>query len=271
MLSIIISTYKPNLLRVFINNISSTIGAIEYEILPIQNPGIMSICEAYNKGAELAQYDNLLFIHEDVEFATQNWGAELVETLKQQNIGCVGVAGSTYTPNVPFSWWSSIHHNRIHMVQSNKDGEIVFDKKLNEDAEVSNLDGVFLAISKETFEEYLFSSEIDGFHCYDINFSNRIGGKYNNVVTSKITIRHFSEGSTNKDWMDALIKYRKTFDAHNRSGINKKVEAYFFNCFIEYLDQFSYTKKDKRRLILKYANPKYIGWKLALQSILKSI
>lgn len=271
MLSIIISTYKPNLLRVFINNISLTIGDIEYEILPIQNPGIMSICEAYNKGAEQAQYENLLFIHEDVEFATQNWGAELVETLKQQNIGCVGVAGSTYTPNVPFSWWSYPANDFRNIIQCNRKGEIKFIKSISSDKIVTSIDGVFISCRKEIYEKYRFNTAISGFHCYDIDFSNRVSHQFENLVTSKILIKHYSEGSTNKDWMDALIKYRKTFDAHNRSGINKKVEAYFFNCFIDYLDQFSYTKKDKRRLILKYANPKYIGWKLALKSILNTI
>ena len=72
MLSIIISSYQPEFYLALEKNIAESIG-IPYEIMKIDNPGIMGICEAYNRGAEKAQYDFLLFLHEDVLFETQDW------------------------------------------------------------------------------------------------------------------------------------------------------------------------------------------------------
>lgn len=62
MLSIIISSYQPQFYSALEKNIAETIG-IPYEIIKIDNPNLMGICEAYNKGASLSKYDYLLFVH----------------------------------------------------------------------------------------------------------------------------------------------------------------------------------------------------------------
>ena len=103
MLSIIISSYQPHYYIALEKNIADTIG-IPYEIIKIDNPRIMGICEAYNRGAEKAQYDFLLFLHEDVLFETQDWGKELIELLNLENCGAIGVAGTDYYGYVPYQW-----------------------------------------------------------------------------------------------------------------------------------------------------------------------
>lgn len=72
-ISIIISSYQPNYFLALEKNIAETIG-IPYEIIKIDNPNTMGICEAYNKGASKAQFENLLFIYEDILFQTKYWG-----------------------------------------------------------------------------------------------------------------------------------------------------------------------------------------------------
>ncbi|HBR11511.1 MAG TPA: hypothetical protein DD740_04740 [Chryseobacterium sp.] len=83
MLSIIISSYQPDYFAALEKNIAETCG-IPYEIVKIDNPGVMGICEAYNKGAALAQYENLLFLHEDVEFETKDWGGDIGSISKKK-------------------------------------------------------------------------------------------------------------------------------------------------------------------------------------------
>lgn len=88
MLSIIVSSYQKDNFSNFTKNISETIGiGFNYEIIAIENPGLMGICEAYNKGAKKSVYSNLLFIREDVLFTTQNWGELLMRHLEQPNCG----------------------------------------------------------------------------------------------------------------------------------------------------------------------------------------
>lgn len=271
MLSIIISSYQPEYFQNLSENIRQTIGQdFEYEIIQIQNPNSMGICEAYNKGAAQAKFDNLLFLHEDVEFETQNWGNILGEYFTNNEIGAIGVAGNNYIPNVPFAWWDSFE-NDFRNMQQYKKKEFLRTYKLEQDHKVYSLDGVFLACTKKTFEQFPFDENIKGFHCYDLNFSVRIANQFQNMVTSKIMLRHFSEGTKNKEWFINLIRYRKTFQKPEAQIINKKKEAYFFIKYIEYLKDFDFTKTEHRKLLVPYISPKFIGWKLALKTISKLI
>ncbi len=102
MLSIIISSYQDDYLQQFKTNVEATIGNdFVYEIVTVQNNNKYSINEAYNKGARIAKYNNLLFIHEDVVFSTNGWGDKLVALLSKENVGCIGVAGEDYESYFP--------------------------------------------------------------------------------------------------------------------------------------------------------------------------
>ena len=69
MLSIIVCSVSPKKLEDFKANVEKTIGIKEYEIIAIDNRADKNpIAVVYNKGARLAKYPNLLFIHEDVCF-----------------------------------------------------------------------------------------------------------------------------------------------------------------------------------------------------------
>ena len=80
MLSIIVSSYQPENFSALEKNIAETCG-VDYELIKIDNPGIMGIPKAYNKGAKKARFENLLFLHEDVLFHTQNWGENVAGVL----------------------------------------------------------------------------------------------------------------------------------------------------------------------------------------------
>ena len=119
MLSIIISSYQPTFFNALKENIGETCG-IPFEVIKIENNGQMGICEAYNRGAEKAQYDNLLFLHEDVLFHTKNWGNTLINLLKKGNTGTVGLAGSNYVPYAPSTWNNFPIYSFNNIIQSNK-------------------------------------------------------------------------------------------------------------------------------------------------------
>ena len=203
MLSIIISSYQPHYYQALEKNIAETIG-IPYEVIKVDNPGKIGICEAYNHGAQKAQYDYLLFLHEDVLFETQNWGLILTQLLSKKSIGCVGLAGGDYVSTYPLPWWQNKERRFFHLNQISTNEE----KKINRLTEHKNvifLDGVFIACRRNIFLETRFSDYLQGFHGYDMDFSWRASQTHQNIVSHEITLTHFSAGHPNIEWFKSLI------------------------------------------------------------------
>ena len=203
MLSIIISSYQPHYYQALEKNIAETIG-IPYEVIKVDNPGKMGICEAYNHGAQKAQYDYLLFLHEDVLFETQNWGLILTQLLSKKSIGCVGLAGGDYVSTYPLPWWQNKERRFFHLNQILPNGS---EQKLriHENKNVVFLDGVFIACRRNIFLETRFSDYLEGFHGYDMDFSWRASQTHQNIVSHEITLTHFSAGHPNIEWFKSLI------------------------------------------------------------------
>jgi len=215
MLSIIICSIKPKMLSNLSINIEQTIG-IEHEMISINNAkNKYSLAKAYNMGAKKAKFPNLLFLHEDIAFHTQNWGTFLINLLQQQNIGLVGVSGAVYKSKYP-STWSMIpsEYYRINAIQQWKDGtqtkHILKTKKEASLSEVAVIDGVFMAMRKEVWQQFPFDEEnLKGFHFYDMDSSIRIGAQYQIVVSHQILLEHFSEGNISKVWLTESIKWHQ--------------------------------------------------------------
>lgn len=246
MLSIIISSYQPKYFSALEKNISETIGTL-YEIIKIDNPGIMGICEAYNKSAKLAKYDHLLFLHEDVLFHTHNWGEKLIEHLADPGTGVIGIAGSDYVPHAPCGW--NVYDNRhlyYNFIQSNKTSTInKHSQKLEKNTQkVYAIDGVFIACTRKKYNEILFNENIKGYHGYDLDFSLRMAEKYNNYVTGLILIEHFSLGNTDKNWLLSNIQIRQTINHNFNKNYDSKVEKDVFNSFLRnYIHHFGASLK----------------------------
>lgn len=236
MISIIISSYQQFLFSDLEKNIAETCG-VPYEIIRIDNPNLMSITEAYNRGAERANYDYLLFIHEDVLFRTNNWGEKLIAHLADESVGVIGVAGSSYVPKAPCGW--NVYdekYNHFNFIQNNKqkNNEVFsssFKKKI-EKIEVFAIDGVFLATKKKVHYRFPFNEDVIGFHGYDLAFSLQIAKKYQNYVISDILIEHFSLGNTDVNWFNSNINVRKIIGFHPyQKHKNSLIESLVFNLF----------------------------------------
>lgn len=255
MLSIIISSYQENYYNALEKNIAETIG-LPYEIIKIKNVGEMGICEAYNKGALKAKYDYLLFVHEDIVFHTQNWGELLIKHLDKENVGVVGIAGSNYVPKSPIGWHLPDNkYNFLNFIQNNrsKSNPRLF-SNINQSYQVFALDGVFMAVKRIIFKEFLFNEEVKGFHGYDLDFSLQIAQKYKNFVISDILIEHFSVGIPNIEWFknNILIKEKNNFQ-YNLT-VNNNLENNVFIMFMNnYFNFFGYGIKSFISL-LKFKN-----------------
>lgn len=234
MISIIISSYQENYYNALLRNIQDTCG-IEYEIVQIKNPGIMGISKAYNQGARKAKYNFFLFLHEDVLFHTKNWGQKLINHLKDSDTGLIGLAGSNYVPQVPCGWYvRDMKHQFFNIIQNNKNKNDP--QNLNNMTEnkqmVYGIDGVFIGIRKETFDQFLFDERLIGFHGYDLDISLGVAKKYNNYIINDILLEHFSMGGADAKYFQANIEIRKKHGAEYQKSTDPDIEFERFENFV---------------------------------------
>ena len=214
MISIITCSINENYLSKLIESINKTVS-IPFEIIVINNNvEKLSLANAYNKAALSAKFENLVFVHEDVEFLNNSWANDIVDLLINLEIGIIGVAGSTYLPSMPSGWYLPDDSlNKIFIIQGYKYQEketIEFNQGIDL-TPVYLLDGVFLAMRKNVFDEFLFNEKLDGFHAYDIDLCQRVSVKYTNLFTNRVKILHYSEGKNDKSYLDNLLKYKIQF------------------------------------------------------------
>jgi len=270
MISIIISSYQSHFFSAVEINIAETCG-VPYEIIKIENPGIMGICAAYNLGAQKAQYENLLFVHEDILFCNNLWGERLLKILQKPGCGVLGVAGGAYYSNIPATWWNS-PYKYLHFIQADLKGQETFNNRIGfPDHEslipVRALDGVLLACSKEVYNKVRFNEEITGYHGYDLIFSLEAAKNYTNYVTDQILIKHFSSGSLSKEWLASIIKVRKLIGRFEYQKTDRNIELENYRKLIYSLRKMGYTKKESLLTVLPYINPIKHGFTNTLKMI----
>ncbi len=219
MISIIVSSYKKEYFSQFEQNINETIG-IPYEIIKIDNPGLMGLCEAYNKGTQLAKYDILCFSHEDINIKTVNWGKKVIEQFNDKSIGLLGVAGSKHKTYMSSGWDFAGDENKIincfNLIQcfKNSNRNTLHSYQNPDKQSASNvvvIDGVWFCTRRKICIELPFDQNtFTGFHCYDIDFSLQVFLHYKVMVTYEVLLEHFSEGNFDKTWL------LETFKLHNK-------------------------------------------------------
>ena len=210
MISIIICSINQELYNQVSKSIADTIG-IEHELIQIpNNVKNYGICKAYNLGATQAKYQFLCFLHEDILIKSTNWGTDIIQFFEQnQNIGAIGVAGSTYKSCVPSVWAQGLYEtDHVNLIQHYRKTISTNTENIGEPfSEVKTLDGVFLFTKKEVWQNHNFDeTTFDRFHCYDLDFCLQVVQQSKIFVFNNLLIEHFSSGSLNKDWVHYSIK-----------------------------------------------------------------
>ncbi len=208
MLSIIISSYQPEYFAALEKNIAETCG-IPYEIIKIDNPGIMGICEAYNKGAEKAKFDNLLFLHEDVKFHSKNWGKILSNYYNLPDLGVFGLAGNIRKFHLPYGFHSGLPKEGYMYLYHSGDKIQPFYTEKKSLQKVKVIDGVFIGMRKDVWRAVKFNETIKGYHFYDIDISLRTSEKYQNYLITEIIFEHYSKGNFGNEWIKACLKFNR--------------------------------------------------------------
>jgi len=225
MLTIIICSVNQDYLNRLKNNIDQTIG-IPYELLVRDNKvDPLSICCVYNKLAGQSSFNNLLFLHEDVSFLTNNWGEQLVKLLNEDRAnGVVGLAGSTYKSANYSGWFTGIKEmDAFNIIHDNQGDLKTIRDEFNGDkmfVPVKVLDGVFLACRKEVWQDIQFNENLlTGFHFYDIDFSFRASVKYRNLVIRNLDLVHFTTGGDfGEPWINTAFLFHRYFKSSLETG-----------------------------------------------------
>lgn len=248
MLSIIISSYRPEQYKAVEKNIATTCGCI-YEIIKIDNPRKMGSSEAYNIGASRAVYDILLFLHEDINILTHDWGNKLIRHHEIENSGIFGLAGGNYVPKAPSGWYTDKEYSVINIIQfENLEPTRQIKNFPGLSKRVLAVDGVFICVKKAIFDNYKFDENLLGYHGYDTELSLRISKRYQNYIISNIVLEHYSVGKLDKGWIEANLYIRKKLGSSFQKNCNQEVEWISFerflnNYFKHYEVNFSSLKK----------------------------
>jgi len=214
-ISIVVSTYKPELFQQFSANVAENIGVI-YEILPVHNPGIYSLCQAYNLGISKAKYSYCCFVHEDVLINTKNWGQHLINIMQQdRSIGLIGVAGSKFKSTYPTTGWGTgpfvkkFWRGHYKTLDVNKKDIVEIDldvtPKKTDVEDVIIVDGVFLFTKTEVLDKCGFDENmLTHFHGYDTDFCLQVHfNSYRVLVDRNLDILHYSKGVQGKEFANA--------------------------------------------------------------------
>lgn len=197
--------------KLFIKHIDNTIGKIQHKVICYPNFNEYSLTEIYNRSIRDHNNDSaiMVFLHNDIQFFTKNWGRLLLTKFNYSDYQIIGVAGTT-TLSESGCWWSE--RNNMVGVVSHTDGIKVWTNEYNKPiagkiTPVVLIDGLFMAVDCNDIE-YQFDEEFKGFHFYDISFcfKNFIEG-INIGVTTDIRILHKSVGQTNDQWERSRLQF----------------------------------------------------------------
>ncbi|OSZ77698.1 hypothetical protein CAP36_15135 [Chitinophagaceae bacterium IBVUCB2] len=212
MISIVICSKNPEHFDTVKKNIEVTIG-VAYEIICIDNSiDKNSICSVYNKGALKAKYELVCFLHEDIQFRSNNWGQIIINAFNEKEVGLMGVAGTYYYSLPPLGWFNTCEQevNVIHTPEPDKtSSKLLYQSRFSKKniVEVVAIDGVFMITRKEILRTVRFDEEmLDNFHGYDIDLSLQIRQTHKIVVSKEVLLEHFSKSLLTQQWFDALFK-----------------------------------------------------------------
>jgi len=269
MISVLICSINPDLLKNVTENISKTIG-VPFEILywdnRIEKKGI---CKVYNELARKAQFPYLCFLHEDVLFQTNNWGRNIADIfINDKEIGLIGIAGSKFKSAYFSGWYTGVKEldcaNYIHQYKTGTEHICLTpdDKKIPQ--EVVCIDGVFMCTTKDAWANISFDEKfLKGFHFYDIDFSLQLAGLYKVIVTYDIELVHITSGGDySNNWIETAFQFHKKMKSvlpYSKINVNKsKADKKIIIATMDHLKNYKITFRNKIKWITLqklYLNP----------------
>jgi hypothetical protein len=260
MLSIVVLSNRDyNFFRLEENIKKTSSGVLEIIRVKDVSRGLAS---GYNKGADLAVYNNLCFVHDDVLFHTKGWDELITSHLSKSEVGVIGVMGGRYKSAFGLSWRDGkTDFYRMNVRSGTSAGKHLLMNPLNEKQSfVLCLDGAFLCCRKEIWRRFKFDEQtFTGFHFYDIDFSFRVAQHFRNYVTYEILMEHFSAGDFNKEYVLDGLKFEEKHSKQLPFGLEKitqqeirQLEGYALTEKLALMKKNGFSRKERLKLVNAY-------------------
>jgi glycosyltransferase involved in cell wall biosynthesis len=197
--SVVACSIEPRKVEVMRESLVRAFGPATWDLHVIHDA--RSLCEGWNRGLAAARGDVVVFCHDDIALQCDRLAERLAGALEDDDV--VGVAGSTRLAGANWVWAGAPHaHGWVAHVH---DGAVVagaYSLQGPRIGGIESLDGVFLALRRETAERIGFDAETwDGFHLYDTDFcwrARRAGLAL--AVRCDLGIAHWSKGGFDANW-----------------------------------------------------------------------
>ncbi|HYE92437.1 MAG TPA: glycosyltransferase, partial [Terriglobales bacterium] len=170
----------------------------------------VSLAAAYNRAADQARHERILFVHDDVSFASMDPLGALERALREADV--VGLAGSERATGPAVLWAGHPYlHGWVSYPAADGDGLEAAPLSLRHGIipGIQTLDGLLIACSRDAARAVRFDADtFDGFDFYDLDFSLRAfrAGLRVAVSTEPLAV-HASRGG----FGDAWRRYRERF------------------------------------------------------------
>ncbi len=232
--SAIICSIRPDYFASIKKKVSEQFVRHDFEVIGIHDA--KSLCEGYNRGAAIAKGHVLIFCHDDIEFATANFGERLLHHLTNHDL--VGVAGASCLVDADWghAGLPTVHGQILHRPRGQQD-YLYFCAGLQAPVvkNIQALDGAFIGMRREVWEAVRFDeATFDGFHLYDIDFTYRahLAG-YRLAVPMDLPLIHFSTGGYDLKWQVSNLKFLRKFPElsniaamHRHSNLHVKLKTF---------------------------------------------
>ncbi len=190
-----------------------------------------SLAEGYNRGAQSAHGDIVIFCHDDIEILNDDFGALLRDDLARYDL--VGVAGTSRL--VEGNWVKAgqphVHGQVAHGATAGVRFSLCQYGLGRDPAVVENiqaLDGLFFAVHRGVLNRVGFDdTTFDGFHLYDLDFTYAacLCG-FRLVVDHRIHLLHASEGRYDQNWARYAHRFNEKYARHLLPPLSKTL-GYF--------------------------------------------
>lgn len=167
-----------------------------------------SLAEAYNRGAAMTHGDWIVFCHDDIRFARDDFAARLFAAMTQFEV--LGPAGAIRADG-PAALWGGPFSGFAQVSYPLPDGRFLATiagiGAVHQRAQL--LDGLFIAARRSAWQHVPFDAgRFDAFHLYDMDFSlscHRHGLTVG--IAQDLHLLHDSSGNFDERWSDYADRF----------------------------------------------------------------
>lgn len=200
--SIIVCSHRDANYARFVQRCGAAMAGSSWEVVRISDA--MAMGEGYRRGMQLSRGELLLFVHDDVELLSPDFGERLRGELAECDLLCA--VGATQFEG-PAWFCAGPAHTRGALARPLDGGglELNWASAPDPEALLQVVDGFFLAGRRQVFEAVGWLDwDQAGFHGYDIDFSYRAArAGYRLRAASRLLLAHASEGDYSDAWLHA--------------------------------------------------------------------